>query len=441
MKDNDFYSLAGLSVGEYQLIRRIGAGTYGLIYLVEDIHTRRRFAAKMLLKNPPMKLDDVDANKEQIQRQFYQFFKVNQSPSIESLNLLKLRNLGALCPFLKEIAIHLQVMSHPNIALIHAVLDITDLAVVIVMDYFEQGDLFYNITTNQIFQSYHGNKQLLMKNVMLQLIEAVEFCASRGIYHCDLKPENIMVHYNPHYVRSTSNVCIDYDECRVVLIDFGLAMTSNFMCCNVCRGLLFYMAPERLMNYSDLPIIRRLVDLSQYELMKEENRKYDSLSLKYFPTIAGDIWSLGVLFINISCLRNPWPMALLTQDENTVFRDYMLHGKKKILSQILPISTQFNLLLDKIFRLDPNERINLPALRQEIMTIDLFHTYPLSPPSEPEVNLPEVRGDLIITERSMMEQCRHRLKRFSCPHHWCQEQCVVCKRWYCSILSLLCIIP
>lgn len=415
---NDYScSLAGVVIGDYQLIRKIGAGTYGLIYLVEEIGTRRRFAAKMLLKNPPMKLDDVDANKEQIQRIFHNYFTTSHNPIVEKMDLQKLSSSGVLCPFLKEIAIHLRVMSHPNVALIYAVLDVTSLAVVIIMDYFDQGDLFYNIITNQIFQNHKGNKQLLMKNVMLQLIEAVEFCASRGIYHCDLKPENIMVRYNPSYRRSTTNVCIDYGECHVVLIDFGLAMTSNYVCCNVCRGLLFYMAPERLINYNSLPIIRRMVDLSQYELIESEGSGCDPLSLRYFPTIAGDIWSLGVLFINIACLRNPWPMALLTQDQSTVFKDYMIHGKKNILAQILPISSQFNLLLNKIFRLDPNERINLQALRQAILLVDLFHDYPLSPPSEPEVNLPEIKGELIITEESMMEQCRHKLKQFNCPHH------------------------
>ena len=52
---------------------------------------------------------------------------------------------------LAEISLHLKVHQHPNIATIHQVLNIEDFAIIILMDHFEQGDLFTNIIDRQIF--------------------------------------------------------------------------------------------------------------------------------------------------------------------------------------------------------------------------------------------------------------------------------------------------
>lgn len=411
MVDDYCYSLNGYILNNYEFIRKIGAGTYGLIYLVEEIDTGKRFAAKMLLKAPPMKLENTDDNKRQIQRIFYNHFHGKHNLDCESIDLDQLKYQGTQCPFLREIALQLRVHDHANVVLIHEVVNISQLAVIIIMDYFPQGDLFHNIIDKQIFTLHQGNKQLMMKNVMLQLIDAVEFCASKLIFHCDLKPENIMVKYNPNYRRKSMDPIIDYNEIQVVLIDFGLAMNSNVICCNACRGSLFYMAPERLTNFNTLTIIKNMIDLSQYQQIDSE----DELNLRYFPTVAGDIWSLGVLFINIACLRNPWPMALF--ELGTVFRDYIIKNKRSILLQILPISHQFNLVLDRIFQLNPNDRISLHSLRLAINDVDLFYDYPLTPPTEPLLDLPEVKGQLISPENSQMEQCRNQLKKFNCPHH------------------------
>ncbi|KAK6464764.1 kinase-like domain-containing protein [Scheffersomyces coipomensis] len=388
--------------GNLKFVKKIGAGTYGLIYLVQDITTGKQFAAKMLLKDPPLKHaspKDAGENKKYIQRKIFEYFASHPRAVANEIDLNLIKNDGLHCPFLREIALHLKVHQHPNIITIHKVLNLDNLAIIILMDYFEQGDLFNNIIDNEIFQRHQPEhlKQLLMKNVMLQLIEAIEYCDQNGIYHCDLKPENIMINYNPNYKRKSLNSIVDYNEIHIVLIDFGLAMDSNLICCNACRGSSFYMAPERTTNYNTNNVIRSLVDMKQYHSIEINNTTVTPSNSKFFPTLAGDIWSLGVLFINISCSRNPWPIASFKdqQSNNDVFKSYILNNNKNILSSILPISSSYNRLLDKIFQLNPNDRIALPSLYKEIIKCDFFKDHHQSKSkkeeqvsSNPQLNTP-----------------------------------------------------
>ena len=460
--------------GNIRFVKKIGAGTFGLIYLVEDVNTGKQYAAKMVLKDPPPKQGsskDSTENKKYIQAKIFNYFASHQQVVAEDIELDLIKEDGVHCPFLREIALHLKVHKHPNVITIHRVLNLGDLAIVILMDYFEQGDLFNNIIDNQIFLKHkpEHHKQLLMKNVMLQLVEVIEYCHEQGVYHCDLKPENIMIRYNSSYKRKSAWPLVDYDEVHIVLIDFGLAMSSNLICCNACRGSSFYMAPERTTNYNTNRVIRGLVDMKQYHSVEINNVTVTESNSKFFPTLAGDIWSLGVLFINITCARNPWPIASFNENHgnNEVFRGYMLDNNKNILTSILPISFQFNRLLDKIFQLNPNDRIALPELYKEVIKCDFFHdfkkrnsssasgkdNYQLNTPPETDAcnsyvnsddeergkdshSEEEIEDDYSVCQyykqqypKQMlaletpssslvyMEQCGNQYKRFNCPYH------------------------
>lgn len=367
------YSLDGHIINNrYRFIKKIGAGTYGLIYLVEDLSTQACYAAKMVLTDQqPTSHADAAENKRSIQRRFWHYFSSRSPLLAQELDLDIIARDGDQLPLLKEIALHLRVHSHANVVSIHGVLNLDRFAVVTLMEYFQQGDLFGNIIDNQMFlrPPVHQDKQLLMKNCMLQLVEVVQYCALQGVYHCDLKPENVMVEYNPMYSRPDgSTEIVDYNELRVCLIDFGLAMTSNLICCNACRGLSFYMAPERIVNFNTNKLVRTLVNMDDFEDVPNSTL---ALNSKFFPTLAGDIWSLGVLFINITCARNPWPVANIN-DRHEVFANYILQNKS-ILQTILPISKQFNSLLNEIFSLNPNHRISLGELAAKIVEVDFFH--------------------------------------------------------------------
>lgn len=475
-----------------RFIKKIGAGTYGLIYLVEDIFTGKRYAAKMILQENTSEhtgkaVPNAEDNKKMLQSKIFNYFYGKKYVGARDIELDTIMSDGLKCPFLREIALHLKVHDHINVTTIHKVLHLEGLAIVILMDYMDQGDLFSNIIDNQLFVNHSSSpaeNMLLMKNVILQLIDVIQYCHERGIYHCDLKPENIMIQYNKNYRRNSStnswnqgkdwhpsnyasspenmhiesqnnfapkNSIIDYNEIKIVLIDFGLAMNTNRICCNACRGSSFYMAPERITNYNTSATIKSLIDVNQFDSFGP----HSSNSL-YLPTLAGDIWSLGVLFLNITCSRNPWPIASISESNaSDVFVSYMLKNNKDILKTILPISTQFNRLLDKIFQLNPNNRISLPELEKEIIECDFFNDYPIpakvpvkythqlfTPPETEKGSLQseisDLQGDDVIFDSYsydnygnkedylhtpnnsfiFLEQCAKQVKNHNCPHHY-----------------------
>jgi serine/threonine protein kinase len=164
----------------------LGTGAYGVVYTAVDLHTNVPYAVKALSK---VGLDSR-------QRRFQQ----------------------------REIRLHHEASHHPNVVSLVNIVDSPDCTFVVI-EFCPEGDLFTNITERG---RYVGN-DFLAKRIFLQILDAVEFCHSKGIYHRDLKPENILV----------TDLGL-----TVKLADFGLAtteyITSDFGC-----GSTFYMSPGK----------------------------------------------------------------------------------------------------------------------------------------------------------------------------------------------------
>ncbi|GAA5905524.1 hypothetical protein JCM6882_004775 [Rhodosporidiobolus microsporus] len=220
----------------------------------------------------------------------------------------------------REIALHGLASRHPNVVSLHNVIE-EETCIYVVLQFCEEGDLFGMITERQ---RYLGDDELI-RNVFLQIVDAVEYCHAKGIYHRDLKPENIL--------------CLD-DGRKVMLADFGLATgertSADFGC-----GSTFYMSPE-----------------CQGGLFQR---------LGSYSTPHNDIWSLGVILVNLTCGRNPWKQACPSDE---TFCAYL--GNPDFLRSILPISEHTNRILKRIFALNPLARISLPDLRREIMSVKTF---------------------------------------------------------------------
>lgn len=217
-----------------------------------------------------------------------------------------------------EIRLHAQVSGHPNIIGLEKVVETAD-TLNVVLEYCDEGDLFSMITEKG---GYLGNDRLI-KRVFVQILDAVQFCHFHGIFHRDLKPENILV----------------FDGGRTVkLADFGLATTDvwsrDFGC-----GSTFYMSPECQGG--------------------KRVREYNSA--------ANDVWSLGVILINLTCGRNPWKQACPQDETFSMFlRD------RDFLKTILPLSDELNDILKDIFVLKPGKRISLDELRERVLACREF---------------------------------------------------------------------
>lgn len=195
--------------GALELVSIIGLGAYGVVYkaLARD---GRYYAVKCLNKT------GLDSRQRSFQR--------------------------------REIALHTLASSHPNIVTLHNVIE-TSTCIYVVLAFCPDGDLFSQITE----KSRYLGDDALIKDVFLQIVDAVEYCHRLGIYHRDLKPENILC---------------DAKGAQVVLADFGLATaektSGDFGC-----GSTFYMSPE-----------------CQGGLFQR---------LGSYSTLHNDIWSLGVM--------------------------------------------------------------------------------------------------------------------------------------------------
>lgn len=125
-----------------------------------------------------------------------------------------------------------------------------------------------------------------------------------------------------------------------------------------------------------------------------------------YSTRGNDIWSLGVILVNLTCGRNPWRQASV-KDET--FRAYVQNPD--FLRSILPISLELNDLLKRIFTLDPEQRMNLHDILAAVNRISTFTM------SEHELRLAHAaaKSSTISTDKCFITPGNHRQKTSSIP--------------------------
>ncbi|ODQ82289.1 hypothetical protein BABINDRAFT_164100 [Babjeviella inositovora NRRL Y-12698] len=356
-----------------QLIKRIGTGGYGAVYLVADLKSGQQYAVKIVLQENATQVSTKPKSKEstahEIEKQLlasathtrlsgsgvssasslfsnaYNGEDITYHIPVQTLSLHGISRYSGPSPILKEVSLQLKVHAHPNVLTIHHVYE-SRFNVFIVMDYYPEGDLFAAIVDNQRYV----NDSSLVKSVFKQLCDALIFCHLQSIYHCDVKPENILISGRGE---------------RVVLADFGLAISTAFVDSSICCGSSYYMAPERVMHglsASSSALVSRSSSVTSLDDYHRSPQRY--------PTALGDIWSLTVILVNLTCIRNPWLQAHSLHDET--FKAF-LANPMEVLRNILPISVEFALLLIRLFQLDPFKRIPLKVLQKEVLDLRSMH--------------------------------------------------------------------
>ncbi|KAI9259467.1 kinase-like domain-containing protein, partial [Phascolomyces articulosus] len=224
-----------------------------------------------------------------------------------------------------EIELHRRLSNHRSILTFDKVVQHGDWTF-LVLEYAPEGDLFSAIT--QPASPIVGNNDAI-RHIFLQIVDAVQYCHRHGIAHRDLKPENILM----------------FPNWQVKLADFGLATTQTVSADFGC-GSVFYFSPE-----------------SQGGFIRNNTR------MKGYGTQQNDVWSLGVILINLAAGRNPWKQATVN---DPAFAAYV-RKPSQFFKGILPcISTELNSILERIFCLDPALRISLPELRLRILQCKSF---------------------------------------------------------------------
>ncbi|KAG0002769.1 hypothetical protein BGZ79_002367 [Entomortierella chlamydospora] len=220
-----------------------------------------------------------------------------------------------------EVELHAMVSSHPNIATLHRVIEEDD-CLYMVLDCGDDGDLFYAITERGGFV---GN-DVAIKTTFGQIADAVLHCHSRGVFHRDLKPENIILFPD-----------------SIKLVDFGLA-TSQLISTDFGCGSTFYLSPECQGGFNK--------------------------TVKSYDSAANDVWSLGVILINLIFGRNPWKQAC-SRDET--FLAYT--NNNDFLLTILPMSDELHEIVKAVFCLDPRRRISLNEFARRVQACQSFTNF------------------------------------------------------------------
>lgn len=89
-----------------------------------------------------------------------------------------------------------------------------------------------------------------------------------------------------------------------------------------------------------------------------------------YSPMANDVWSLGIILLNLATGRNPWKTATL---DDSTFQAY-LRSPMNFFPSVLPISRELNEVLVRMLRINWRERITLPELREMLEAIDNFYS-------------------------------------------------------------------
>ncbi|EOA40481.1 hypothetical protein CARUB_v10009206mg [Capsella rubella] len=197
----------GMRVGKYELGRTLGEGNSAKVKYATDTVSGQSFAVKIIDKSRITRLNVSFQIKREIRT--------------------------------------LKVLKHPNIVRLHEVLA-SKTKIYMVLELVTGGDLFDRIISKGRLPEIKGRK------VFQQLIDGISYCHNKGVFHRDLKLENVLLDAKGH----------------IKITDFGLsALPQHFRedgLLHTTCGSPNYVAPEVLAN-------------------------------KGYDGAASDIWSCGVI--------------------------------------------------------------------------------------------------------------------------------------------------
>ncbi|KAJ3406097.1 hypothetical protein HDU80_000173 [Chytriomyces hyalinus] len=242
---------------------------------------------------------------------------------------------------------------HPNVIQLLATVEDAD-CLYLIMEYCEL-DLYEAITQQG------GFPEDVVKEVFVQIADAVLHCHNSGWFHRDLKPENCLI--------STANY-------KVKLADFGLTTAEEWSTELGC-GSVRYMAPECFDLTHNTP-----EGLSPGQPVPPPAKSLPVppgvLSGGYSPA-ANDVWALGVILLNLLFGKNPWFEAHMT---DAIFSAFAI-SNPNILRQQFNLTLQFDAILRRVFELDPRRRCSVQDLKLLVESVTHFVEKDTAPSSLP----------------------------------------------------------
>ncbi|MDQ2904764.1 MAG: protein kinase [Chloroflexota bacterium] len=224
-------TLVGKEFSHYRILRLVGRGGMGEVYLSEDIRVQRQVAAKFI------RMERVESDQR------------------TQANALRL--------FWRE-ATAIARLDHPTILPLYdhgeAVIDDTSVAYLI-MPYRPEGSLVAWLHT---FAPMRQNHHLTIKqiiHVIRQAGQSLQYAHDHQIMHLDVKPANFLI-------RSRS---VADDSPDLLLSDFGIARLANATsnASQQVRGTPTYMAPEQWASTPTFASDQYALAIMAYELLTD----------------------------------------------------------------------------------------------------------------------------------------------------------------------------
>ncbi|CAO3657742.1 unnamed protein product [Umbelopsis ramanniana] len=290
--NNTVDSIAGSKLdtilgGTYRLIEEIGTGSYGCLLLGQHVEFGSYHAIKVLTKS------GLNAEQLTLQR--------------------------------AEIEIQ-QQLKHENIVALERTIEDDDF-VYIVLELCDQGDLF-DYAVAHAGKGTSDDDQSLLQMAGNQIIEALVYLHDQGIYHRDIKLENVLL--------QMPDISRDF---KFKLADFGLATRQAYSNEYGC-GSASYLAPEH----------------------------FNPPTAQGYACSSADVWSTGIFALAILFGRNPWQEASLS---DPVFAEYAQDNM--VIKDLFPsISDEFLQLVQKCLALNPEDRPTMRQVWKEFQRIDHF---------------------------------------------------------------------
>ncbi|XP_074302120.1 CBL-interacting serine/threonine-protein kinase 14-like [Silene latifolia] len=253
-------------LGKYELGRLLGHGAFAKVYHARDTRTGHSVAVKAVRKT--------------------RVEKDGLNPSVK-----------------REISI-MQRLRHPHIIRIIEVLA-TKTKVYFIMDFAKGGELFAKIAKGRFSED-------LSRRYFQQLISAIGYCHVRGVFHRDLKLENLLLDEN-------------WD---LKITDFGLSAVKNS-------------------NSNNNPVLRTLCGTPAYVAPEILGKK------GYFGDKA-DVWSCGIILFVLTAGYLPF-------NDNNLMRLYKMIYKGEFRCPRW-MSGELKHLLKRLLDVNPHTRITIEEI-------------------------------------------------------------------------------
>ncbi|KAI5960592.1 KSP2 [Candida pseudojiufengensis] len=316
MEQFEQYDKGGLLRDRYIKVSDISEGSYGLVSVAKDTKKKDLLVAVKFIYPIDYKKRKEKSTTSTDQKRPSSSPARLKSPQIGSPNKHNQNSIfiSLLNEAEKEIKIHKILGQHPHISQLYDNFDSC-----LILEFCSRGDLYEAI--------HNGNGPATtqdLKDVFQQILNAIEYCHSKGVYHRDLKPENILI----------------AEDWSIKLCDWGLATTNKFISDKdeFDIGSERYMAPELFDN-----------DIESYDASKI------------------DIWSIGVILLTLVFHKNPFQVANYSDKRFLQFAS----NREALFDIFSTMSGDLFSVLRFCLTIDPDNR-DLKSVSEELNSLRFF---------------------------------------------------------------------